>query len=80
MLDTMRRQVNELREELHQKELDLDQVMRRQMDDDRDKGIQDRKEKSKLQREFEILEKNYLELDQQRKADIYSSQEDYEQL
>ena len=80
MLDTMRRQVNELREELHQKELDLDQVMRRQMDDDRDKGIQDRKEKSKLQREFEILEKNYLELDQQRKADIFSSQEDYEQL
>ena len=48
MLDTMRRQVNELREELHSKELDLDQVMRRQLDEDRDKGIQERKEKSKL--------------------------------
>ena len=34
------------------------------MDDDRDKGILERKEKSKLQKEFEILEKNYMDLEQ----------------
>lgn len=50
------------------------------MEDDRDKGIIERKEKSKLQKEFEILEKNYLELEQQRKGEILTCQEDYEQL
>ncbi len=34
------------------------------MEEERDKGILERKEKSKLQKEFEILEKNYLELEQ----------------
>lgn len=37
--------------------------MRRQMDDERDKGALERKEKSKLQRELETLEMNYQELD-----------------
>jgi hypothetical protein len=37
------------------------------MDDDREKGILERKEKSKLQKEMEILEKNYIELEAQRK-------------
>lgn len=40
----------------------------------------ERKEKSKLQKELEILEKNYMELEQQRKADIIASQEEYEKL
>jgi chromosome segregation ATPase len=29
LLDSMKRQVNELREELHQREMDLEQLMRR---------------------------------------------------
>ncbi|CDW73834.1 UNKNOWN [Stylonychia lemnae] len=79
-MDSMNRQMNELREELHQRELDLDMYLRRQTDEERDKGIMERKEKSKLQRELEILEKNYTELEQQRKADIYAIQDDYEKL
>jgi hypothetical protein len=37
--------------------------MRRNMEDDREKGVFERKEKSKLQKELEILEKNYTELE-----------------
>lgn len=33
----------------------------------------ERKERTKLQKEFEILERNYLELDQRRKADMASA-------
>jgi hypothetical protein len=36
------------REELHQREGDLDKALRRQMDDEREKGAIERKEKSKL--------------------------------
>lgn len=63
MIDSMKRQLNELREDLHQKEVEIDNGMRKWVDDERDKGVFERKEKSKLQRELENLEKNYLELE-----------------
>lgn len=37
--------------------------MRKHIGDEREKGAMERKEKSKLQKEFEILERNYLELE-----------------
>ena len=40
----------------------------------------ERKEKTKLQKELEILEKNYIELEQRRKADVTLGQEEYEKL
>jgi len=55
-------------------------MLRKQVDEDREKGVLERKEKSKLQKELEILEKNYMELDQQRKSDLIASQDEYEKL
>ncbi len=52
-----------MREELHQREDDLEKAMRRSMEEDREKGILERKEKSKLQKELEVIEKNYAELE-----------------
>jgi hypothetical protein len=48
LVDSMKRQLNELREDLHQKEVEIDNGMRRWVEDERDKGIFERKEKSKL--------------------------------
>jgi polyhydroxyalkanoate synthesis regulator phasin len=70
IIDSQKRQLNELREELHQREDELEKGMRRQIDEDREKGVMERKEKSKLQKELEILEKNYQELDHQRKREV----------
>ncbi len=58
-----------MREDLHQREDDLEKAMRRSMEEDREKGILERKEKSKLQKELEVIEKNYAELEQQRKRE-----------
>ena len=44
--------------------------MRRQGEDDRERGVIERKEKSKLQKEMEVLEKNYAELEQQREREV----------
>jgi hypothetical protein len=63
LIDSMKRQLTELREELHQREDDLEKAMRRSMEEDREKGILERKEKSKLQKELEVIEKNYAELE-----------------
>lgn len=50
------------------------------MDEDREKGQLERKEKSKLQREMETIEKNYQELENQRKREALLQQEEYEKL
>lgn len=55
--------MTEAREEIRQREGDLEKVLRRQMEDDREKGAIERKEKSKLQKEMETLEANYQELE-----------------
>jgi hypothetical protein len=80
LLDSFKRQLGELREELHQKGEELDKSLRRQMEDDREKGVMERKEKSKLQRELEMVEKNFMELEQQRKREVMIQQEEYEKL
>lgn len=80
MIDSLKRQMVEAREEIRQREGDLEKALRRQMEDDREKGAIERKEKSKLQKEMETLEANYQELDNQRKRDAMIAQEEYEKL
>jgi hypothetical protein len=63
LIDSLKRQLSESREELHLREVELEKALRRQMEEDREKGALERKEKSKIQKELEILEKNYSELD-----------------
>ena len=48
MLDSLRRQLNELREDLRQREDELEKAIRRQGEDERERGVLDRKERSKL--------------------------------
>ena len=80
LIDSLKRQMVEAREEIRQREGDLEKALRRQMEDDREKGAIERKEKSKLQKEMETLEANYQELDNQRKRDAMIAQEEYEKL
>lgn len=80
LVDSMKRQLNELREDLHQKEVEIDNGMRRWLEDERDKGIFERKEKSKLQKELEHIEKSYQELEAQRKRDIAVRDDEFESL
>lgn len=76
----MKRQLNDLREDLHQREGELEKLMRRQGEEERERGAMERKEKSKLQKELEVIEKNYAELENTRKRDIMIAQEEYEKL
>ena len=44
--------------------------MRRAVVEDKDKSMIDRKEKTRIHKELETLEKNYMELTHSRKADL----------
>jgi hypothetical protein len=62
MIDSIRRQLQQTKEDLILKEQELDAYMRRAVSEDKDKSILERKEKTKIHKELEILEKNYIEL------------------
>lgn len=48
MIDSMRRQLNQAKEDLHQKELELEAQMRRGQIEDKERGMIERKEKTRL--------------------------------
>lgn len=62
MIDSVSRQLSQNKEELHLKEQELDNYMRRAVAEDKDKSLIDRKEKTRVHKELETLEKNYMEL------------------
>jgi chromosome segregation ATPase len=80
MIDSLRRQLSQTKEDLHLKEQELDAYMRRAVSEDKDKSLIERKEKTRIHKELETLERNYMELTHQRKADLQIKQNEIENL
>lgn len=80
MIDSIRRQLAQTKEDLHLKEQELDAYMRRAVSEDKDKSLIERKEKSRIHRELDTLERNYIELSHQRKADMQIKQNEIDNL
>lgn len=80
MIDSIRRQLSQTKEDLHLKEQELDAYVRRAVAEDKDKSLIERKEKTRIHKELETLEKNYMELVHQRKADLSIKENEVENL
>ena len=80
MIDSIRRQLSQTKEDLHLKEQELDAYVRRAVAEDKDKSLIERKEKTRIHKELETLEKNYMELSHQRKADLSIKQNEVDNL
>lgn len=80
MIDSIRRQLSQTKEDLHLKEQELDAYMRRAVSEDKDKSLIERKEKSRIHKELETLERNYMELTHQRKADLQIKQNELDNV
>ena len=74
MIDSTRRQLSQLKEDLQLKEQEVDNLTRRAASEDKDRSLIERKEKTRIHKELETLEKNYQELQMQRKADLSMKQ------
>ena len=70
MIDSIRRQLAQTKEDLDLKEQELDAYVRRSLSEDKDKSLIERKEKTRVHKELDTLEKNYLELQHKRKSDL----------
>ena len=62
------------------KDQELDNYMRRAVSEDKDKSLIERKEKTRIHKELDTLEKNYMELTHQRKADLAIKQNEIDNL
>ena len=54
--------------------------MRRAVSEDKDKNLIERKQQSRIHKELETLERNYLELTHQRKADVQMKQNEIDNI
>lgn len=67
LIDSHIRQMQQLKEDLKLKNQEIEMIQRRNEEHEKDRTLQDLKDRSKLQKELEVLEKNYVELEQTRK-------------
>lgn len=63
-LETLRRQLNESRDELALKDSELQDCVRRISDEEKEKQLRDRQDKTRLQQELEMIQANYKSLEQ----------------
>ena len=75
-VDSLKRHLNQAKEDLHQKEQELESSNRRGQIEDKERGMIQRKEKTRLQREMDTLERNYAELDSQRNLEIEQARDE----
>ena len=70
IIDTLNRQINQLREDLKSKDLEQEIIMRRKHEEDRQRELQDKNENIKLQHDVEYIKKQKLELESQLRTEI----------
>lgn len=71
--------MNTIKEDLHQRELEIDSIQRRLNTDEKQKSILDQQDQGRMRREIDTLERNYAELENQRKRDIESLKDELKQ-
>lgn len=70
IIDTLNRQINQLREDLKAKDLEQETIIRRKHEEDRQRELQDKNENIKLQHDVEYIKKQKLELESQLRTEI----------
>jgi len=78
LIDSHLRQMQQLKEDLKLKNQEIDLVQRRNEEHEKDRSLQELKDRSKLQKELEVLEKNYVELEQTRKHESQTHQKAFD--
>jgi chromosome segregation ATPase len=65
MVESLQRQITQLKEDVRAKEIQVDAIQKRQMEDEREKDFQLREERSRAQKEIDKFEKQVRELNLQ---------------
>jgi chromosome segregation ATPase len=65
MVESLQRQITQLKEDVRAKEIQVDAIQKRQMEDDREKDFQLREERSRAQKEIDKFEKQVREMNLQ---------------
>lgn len=78
IIDTLNRQINQLREDLKSKDLEQETMLRRKSEEERQRELQDRNENIRLQQEIEYSKKHKLEMESQLRIELQKWRSDAE--
>lgn len=78
MIDTLNRQINQLREDLKSKDLEQETMLRRRHEEERQRELQDKNENIKLRQEIEFFKKQKLELESSLRIEVQKWRSDAE--
>lgn len=70
MIDTLNRQIDQLREDLKSKDLEQESMLRRKHEEDRQRELQDKNDNIKLQHDVEYIKNQKLEMESALRTDI----------
>jgi chromosome segregation ATPase len=78
MIDTLNRQINQLREDLKSKDLEQETAIRRKHEEERQRELQDKNDNAKLFQEVEIVKKQKLEIESSLRIEVQKWRSDAE--
>ena len=78
MIDTLNRQINQLREDLKCKDLEQETMLRRKHEEERQRELQDKNDNAKLQQEVEMVKKQKLEIESSLRIEVQKWRSDAE--
>ena len=79
-MESLQRQITQLKDDVRVKEVEIDSIQKRRAEDDRDRDFMTRDERSRAQKELDKCEKQIRELQTQKQIEYNASQTRTENL
>ena len=80
MIESLQRQITQLKDDIRVKEVEIDSIQKRRVEDDRDREFMNREERSRAQKELDKCEKQIRELQTQKQIEYNTAQTKIENL
>eukprot|EP00347_Sterkiella_histriomuscorum_P015883 403355323 len=80
LIDTICKQVTQLKEDLRQSDMQQQHLVKRLQEEEKEFHIRERKDKSKLQKEIEVLQRQILDIESTKRSDLEKAQSEFERI
>lgn len=70
MIENLQRQISQLKDDIRSKDIEIDAIQKRRVEDDRDRDFMVREERTRTQKELDKQEKQLRELHTQKQIEV----------
>ena len=80
MIENLQRQISQLKDDIRSKDIEIDAIQKRRVEDDRDRDFMVREERTRTQKELDKQEKQLRELHTQKQIEVSGAQSKLESM